>query len=150
MVSERENTKNRVNHAKAIASSMTLLLELESLCRHVYAEKTSHRCKLELARLVVRQAPASAANQLDLAERFLNGEASIAELAEARTDVWSYLGSLACYCSATDSASAQAILGCLETDPSAHTFASLLEQVERVARCGVSEAEIARVLGVKR
>lgn len=125
---------------------MTLPVELESLARHVAGAALIHRSKLELARLVVRQAPASAANQLELVERYLNGEVKAAELSEARTEVWSYIGSLACYCSATDSAAARTILGCLEVEASAHTLPSLLEQIESVARCGVQSSEIARVL----
>ncbi|MGC4092822.1 MAG: hypothetical protein QM756_34045 [Polyangiaceae bacterium] len=105
-----------------------------------------HAMKLALARLVLGQASPNAVNQLDLAQRFLEGNATLAELHDARQDAWTYIGSLACYCSVTDSASAQAVLACLEADASAHTLQSLSEQVERVLRCRVPESEVERVL----
>ncbi|MFZ5892708.1 MAG: hypothetical protein ACOY0T_16735 [Myxococcota bacterium] len=105
-----------------------------------------HRLKIRLAKLVLGQATPSAVNQLELAERFVNGQSTREELADARQDAWTYIGSLACYCSVTDSASSQAVLSCLESDPAAHDFSSLLEQSERVLRCGVADATLAHEL----
>ncbi len=120
---------------------------LEAEARRAAANAENlHRLKLELAKLVLSQASPSAVNQLHLVERFLEGQASAAELADARQDAWAYVGSLACYCSPTDSASAQAVLSCLETGPAAHTGDSLLEQVERVLLCGISERALLEVL----
>jgi len=130
------------------AHPMAIPAELEALAR-TFAEvspSTLHRLKLDLAKLVMLQAPPSAQNQLALAERFLEGGASAEALSDARQDAWAYIGSLACYCSATDSASAQAVLSCLESDAAAHTPQSLREQLERVLRCGVAQPAIARVL----
>lgn len=106
-----------------------------------------HRAKIELSKLVLSDAPPQALNQLQLAERFLSGDASGAELASAKTDVWTYIGSLACYCTVSDSASAQAVLSCLEHEDSHHRADSLLEQAERVRRCRVDPERIAAVLG---
>jgi hypothetical protein len=115
--------------------------------RHAEAGPAAiQRLKLRLAALVAPQAPANAVNHLALAQRFVDGAASSGELLDARQDVWAYVGSLACYCSPTDSASAQAILACLESSPAAHASASLPEQVERVLCCGVSEAQVLSVL----
>lgn len=108
--------------------------------------RTVHRAKIELAKLALSEAPPQAVNQLELAERFLHGAASSSELASAKTDVWTYIGSLACYCTVSDSASAQAVLCCLETDDGHHTAASLLEQAERVSRCRVDAERITAVL----
>lgn len=105
-----------------------------------------HRAMLGLARLVLVEAPPQAASQLELAERFLRSEASAAELASAKADVWAYIGSLACYCTPSDSASSQAVLACLETDPSQHGEAALLEQAERVARCHIPAERICATL----
>jgi hypothetical protein len=103
-----------------------------------------------LAELVLSQAPPGAGAQLELARSFIEGRAEPAALREAQQDCWSYVGSLACGCSASDSASAHAILTCLETQPSAHTSGALAEQAERILRCGVDEAQIIAVLGAAR
>lgn len=108
-----------------------------------------HRLQVGLAELVLGQAPPMAAGQLDLARAFIEGRADAAALRDARQDCWSYVGSLACGCSISDSASAHAVMTCLETDPAAHTPESLAEQAERIARCGVSEAHIIAVLGAR-
>lgn len=107
---------------------------------------TVHRLQVGLARLVLSQAPPSASSQLDLAVAFIEGRITSAELREAKQDCWSYVGSLACGCSVSDSASAHAVLSCLETDDDAHVSAKLSEQAEKVLRCGVSETSILRVL----
>jgi hypothetical protein len=114
-----------------------------ALRRHERATPhTLHRLKLALAKLVASTASPSAQNQLGLVERFLEGRALAAELSDAKQDAWAYIGSLACYCSRTDSASAQAVLSCLEADDAAHTFASLREQAARVAACGIESAAL--------
>jgi len=105
-----------------------------------------HRLQVALAGLVLDQAPPAAASQLALALAFIDKRASAAELKEARQDCWVYVGSLACGCSLADSASAHAIMSCLETEEAAHTSGALREQVERVLRCGVPEPRILRVL----
>jgi hypothetical protein len=105
-----------------------------------------HRLQIALARLVLEQAPSAAASQLTLAQAFLESRASAAELKDARQDCWAYVGSLACGCSASDSASAHAVMICLETDDAAHASAALVEQVERVLRCGALELGILSVL----
>jgi hypothetical protein len=96
--------------------------------------------------LVLEQASPSAPQQLELATAFIEGRARAEELMEAKQDCWTYVGSLACGCSLADSASAHAILICLETAPDAHSPAALREQVERVLRCGVDELAALRVL----
>jgi hypothetical protein len=107
-----------------------------------------HRLQVGLAELVLPQAPPGAVGQLELARAFIEGRADAAALREAQQDCWTYVGSLACGCSVSDSASAHAIMTCLETSPSARepAAAALREQVERVARCGVSEPKIISVL----
>jgi hypothetical protein len=105
-----------------------------------------HRLQVGLARLVTDQAPASAPQQLDLAVAFIEARAAKADLADAKQDLWTYVGSLACGCSIADSASAHAIMSCLETDEASHSFAALGEQVVKVLRCGVSETSILSVL----
>lgn len=87
-----------------------------------------------------------ASTQLDLARAFIEGRADAAALRDARQDCWSYVGSLACGCSISDSASAHAVMTCLEAESSAHEPPALAEQVERIARCGVDEARIMAVL----
>jgi hypothetical protein len=67
-------------------------------------------------------------------------------LRSAQQDCWTQVGSLACGCSAADSASGAALLACLEGDPSAHTPAALAEQVTRALRAGVTESAILVVL----
>jgi hypothetical protein len=106
-----------------------------------------HRLQVGLARLVLEQAPPQAASQLALALAFIERRATAAELMEARQDCWAYVGSLACGCSVADSASAHAIMTCLEADDAAHASSALPEQLERILRCGVSEP---RILGVLR
>lgn len=105
-----------------------------------------HRLQVGLAELVLPQAPPGAVGQLELARAFIEGRAEPAALREAQQDCWTYVGSLACGCTVSDSASAHAIMTCLETSPSARDGAALREQVERVARCGVSEQQIIAVL----
>ncbi len=105
-----------------------------------------HRLQVGLARLVLAHAPLAAAAQLELAVAFIEGRAVAAELHEAKQECWAYVGSLACGCSVADSASAHAVLSCLEAAPGAHSAAALAEQVSKVLRCGASETSILRVL----
>jgi hypothetical protein len=100
-----------------------------------------------LAQLLLAHAPPSASGQLDLAQGFIEGRAPPEALHEARQDCWTYVGSLACGCSVADSASAHAIMTCLETDAAAHAPDRLAEQLERALRCGAAEADLLRVLG---
>lgn len=109
-----------------------------------------HRLQLGLARLLLGQAPPSAAAQLELALGFIEGRIPAEALHEARQDCWTYVGSLACGCSVADSASAHAIMTCLETDAAAHSPTALSEQLERALRCGASEPDLLRVLGSAR
>lgn len=102
--------------------------------------------QLRLAELLLSYAPPGAAAQLELALGFVDGRTGPAALHEARQDCWTYVGSLACGCSVADSASAHAIMICLETDASAHSPAALVEQVERSLRCGATEADVLGVL----
>lgn len=104
------------------------------------------RLKVALAELVLRLADADAFRQLDVARHFLESGATAAELADARQDRWAQIGSLACYCSPSDSLVSQAILCCLEADEAQHTAASLSEQAVRVLRCGVSAELLLRAL----
>ncbi len=106
-----------------------------------------HRLQVGLARLVLNQAPPAAADQLALALAFIEGRAPASELLDARQECWTYVGSLACGCSIADSASAHSIMTCLEAEASAHSPAALVEQAERVLRCGVAEARVVAVLG---
>ncbi|RYZ03752.1 MAG: hypothetical protein EOO73_26305 [Myxococcales bacterium] len=108
---------------------------------------TVHRLQVGLARLVLDSAPPSAAGQLDLALAFIEGKATAAELREARSDCWSYLGSLACGCSLADSASGHAVMSCLEPDSASHSIGALREQVSKVLRCA-SEAKAERMAAV--
>jgi hypothetical protein len=105
-----------------------------------------HRLQVGLAQLVLEQAPPGAALQLELARAFIEGRSGAAELLEARQDCWTHVGSLACGCSMADSASAHAIMCCLEPDADAHSNGALGEQVERVMRCGGDEAAILQIL----
>jgi len=105
-----------------------------------------HRLQLGLAQLVLEQAPPGAVGQWQLALGFVEGRVPAAALHEARQDCWTYVGSLACGCSIADSASAHAIMTCLETDDSAHAPGGLAEQVERSLRCGATEAAVLGVL----
>lgn len=109
-----------------------------------------HFAQIELARLVLDRAPPAASSQLELATAFLLGRVHAEELRDARQDCWTYVGSLACGCSLADSASAHAIMTCLETDTAAHTATSLREQAERVQSCGATEAQILGALAAVR
>jgi hypothetical protein len=104
------------------------------------------RLKVALAELVLRMADADAFRQLGVARHFLESGATAAELADARQDRWAHIGSLACYCTPTDSLVSQAILSCLEADESQHTPAGLEEQAVRVLRCGVPAELVLRAL----
>lgn len=106
-----------------------------------------HRLEIELAELVLPHAPPGAPAQLELGRALIEGRGSLSALREARQDCWAYAGSLACGCSTADSASAHAILACLEPDEAAHDAESLAEQVKRILRCGVVEERILAVLG---
>jgi hypothetical protein len=108
---------------------------------------TVHRLQVGLAQLVLEQAPPAAPAQLELALAFIEERASPGAMHDAKQDCWTYVGSLACGCSIADSASAHAIMTCLETDEAAHTLSALSEQAERVLRCGVAES---RILGFLR
>ena len=105
-----------------------------------------HELELGLASLLLDHAPVAAREQLELAARYLAGEASLVELRSAQQDCWTYVGSLACGCSVADSASGAAFLACLNGDEGAHTAVALAEQVERVLRAGASEAQILALL----
>lgn len=105
-----------------------------------------HGLELALAALLVQHGPTGAHAQLELAQRYLAGGASAAELRSAEQDCWTYVGSLACGCSVADSATGAAILACLNGDESAHTAQSLREQVERALSAGASEAQVRVVL----
>lgn len=107
-----------------------------------------HRLQVGLAGLVSAQGSPSAPQHLALASAFIEGHARPAQLTEAQQDCWTYVGSLACGCSVADSASAHAILVCLDSRADAHAAPELREQVERVLRCGVGEDDILRVLAV--
>jgi hypothetical protein len=101
-----------------------------------------HHAQLALALLVVQQGPPGSPHYLELARAFLAGGGSVSALREAKQDLWTYVGSLACGCSVADSASAHALLTCLETSEDAHSPSALGEQVERVLRCGVPAATV--------
>ena len=105
-----------------------------------------HRLQVGLAGLVSAQASPAAPEQLALASAFIEGRAQPEALLDAQQDCWAYVGSLACGCSLADSASAHAILTCLDTRAEAHSAAALREQVERVLRCGASEAAVLAIL----
>ncbi len=117
-----------------------LLLHAESGPRAV------HQKQVELARLLIEHGPPQARQQLELAEAFLSGKASAAELKSAQQDCWTHVGSLACGCSPAESASGAAFLSCLDAEPAAHTPQALSEQVERTLRAGGSEQAVLAVL----
>ncbi len=120
----------------------------QALARHATATAGEiQQLELGLAELHLEHGPPGARQHLDLAARFLAGEASPADLAEARQECWAHAGSLACGCSAADSATSAAFLAVLDASAAAHTSASLSEQVERALRAGVSEASVLQVLG---
>lgn len=105
-----------------------------------------HRVQLAVARLLLAHAAPQASEQLALALGFIDGHVSADALRDARQDCWTYVGSLACGCSVADSASAHAIMACLETNDAAHSPEALAEQVERARRCGATETELLDVL----
>jgi hypothetical protein len=105
-----------------------------------------HELELGLAALLLEHAPVGGRQQLELAERYLAGQADLAELRSAQQDCWSYVGSLACGCSVADSASGAAFLACLNGDAGAHTALALAEQAERALRAGASEAQVLAAL----
>jgi hypothetical protein len=102
--------------------------------------------KVALAELILRMADPDAFRQLEVARLFLDSRATAAELADARQDRWAHVGSLACYCTPTDSLASQAILCCLEADESQHARTTLSEQAVRVLRCGVPAELVLRIL----
>jgi hypothetical protein len=106
-----------------------------------------HRLQVRLAEQVLDAAPPMSVRHLQLATAFIEARATPAELREAQQDLWTYVGSLACGCSAADSASAHAVMTCLEVDNVAHSASALREQVERVLRCGVPPERVLEVLG---
>ena len=124
--------------------SPDLAAELERLA--VARVPQVHRLQLQLAGLLLDHAPPGANGQLELALGFVEGRTGAAALHEARQDCWTYVGSLACGCSIADSASAHAIMVCLEAVATAHSPAALVEQVERSLRCGATEADVLGVL----
>jgi hypothetical protein len=119
----------------------------EALTLHAQASSSAvHELELRLAALLLEHAPVGGREQLELAERYLAGQADLAELRSAQQDCWSYVGSLACGCSVADSASGAAFLACLNGDAGAHTALALAEQAERALRAGVSEEQVLAVL----
>lgn len=119
-----------------------------ALARHAGASAGAiQRLELALAELLVEHGPPGARGHLDLARRFVDGDAAAAELSEARQECWAYAGSLACGCSAADSATSAAFLAVLDASAAAHTLASLREQTERALRAGVSEGRVVEALG---
>lgn len=114
-------------------------------CAH-FEPGAVHRLQVGLAGLVAAQSSPGAPQQLELAAAFIEGRAEPEELADARQDCWTYVGALSCGCSLADSASAHAILICLEPRADAHTTRALAEQVERVLRCGASETDVLAIL----
>jgi hypothetical protein len=119
----------------------------EALALHAQASAAAvHAMELRLATLLLEHAPAGGREQLELAERYLAGQADLVALRSAQQDCWSYVGSLACGCSVADSASGAAFLACLNGDESSHTPLALGEQAERALRAGASEAQVLAVL----
>jgi hypothetical protein len=96
--------------------------------------------KVALARLLRSQLPPFAWNLLAELEEALE-EGSVENLArlrrEGREQCWTHLGSLACYCSVTDSLSMQAVSACFEEPDPATALSSLEEQAARVERAGI-------------
>ena len=131
--------------ADAASSLSPRILEVLAACGH-FEPAAVHRLQVGLASLVGEQASPSASQHLALATAFIEGRAEPAALTEAQQDCWTYVGSLACGCSLADSASAHAVLICLDSRAEAHAATALREQVERVLRCGVGEAVVLRVL----
>ena len=104
------------------------------------------RLQVELARLVLDQAPPGSAQHLELCGSAIGDQQLDGALNEARQELWTYVGSLACGCSDSDSASAHAVLICLVGEQAARGEAELVEQIERVLRCGVSNARVLEAL----
>ncbi len=127
---------------------MTLSAAIEAALRlHVGSSpREVHSLQIRLARLLLQHGPPAVAEQLRLAEAFLLGEVSAAELRGAEQDLWTYVGSLACGCSVADSASGAAFLVCLAAETSSHTPAALAEQAERALRAGAPEQAVLAVL----
>jgi hypothetical protein len=105
-----------------------------------------HGLSVRMAALTLPHASPSAHQQLEQAQRFLLGQASAAELAEARQECWAYLCSLPCYCAVNDAASARAVLRCLESEASRYTLGSLTEQASDVLLAGVPAEALAALL----
>lgn len=126
-------------YAKAVNDASEVPEEIHEALRVRLATgaREVHQLKIALAELALRAADPDAFRLLEVARRFLQSRATAAELAEARQDCWAQVGSLACYCTPTDSLASQAILCCLEADEAQHAPASLSEQALRVLRCGV-------------
>jgi hypothetical protein len=119
----------------------------EALALHAPASSNAvHELELRLAALLLEHAPVGSREQLELAGRYLAGQADSDELRSAQQDCWTYVGSLACGCSVADSASGAAFLACLNGDASAHTASALAEQAERALRAGATEAQVLAVL----
>ena len=118
-----------------------------ALALHAEASPSAvHELELGLAALLLEHAPVGGREHLELAKRYLAGQADLAELRSAQQDCWTYVGSLACGCSVADSASGAAVLACLNGDASAHTALALAEQAERAMRAGASEEQVLAVL----
>ena len=134
--------RNQVNDASEVPQEIREAMR----ARLTTGARELHRLKVALAELVLRVAEPAAFRQLEVARRFLESGATAAELADARQDCWTHIGSLACYCTPSDSLASQAILCCLEADESQHAPVSLSEQVLRVLRCGVPAEHVLRTL----
>lgn len=122
-----------------------------SAIRHCFARppitpEARHRLKLELARLLEPGLSTLLVGGLDLAHRFLEGNAKEAELREARQDIWAHVTGMACGVTKSDSSAAHIVLTCLETRPESHSEQSLLEEVDRLSIMGVTDAELNDVL----
>lgn len=113
----------------------------EILSASAFEEPTfAKNAKLALAALVAPIAPPFARNLLELAARAAKGEASESDLSEGRVEAWTYLGSLACYCSETDSLSVQITMTAL--DSATADRATLFSISEKLRRAGVAEEAI--------
>lgn len=124
-----------------LSSSDRGLIEKSSL-----SPQERHRAKLELARLLKPRLSTLLASGLDLAHRFLEGNADEAELREARQDIWAHVTGLACGVTKSDSSAAHIVLTCLETRPDSHSEQSLLEEVDRLSAMGVLAEDVREVL----
>jgi hypothetical protein len=121
---------------------------LEALMSHLppLTPARVHALEISLAELLRALSPPEATLQLALARRYLAGQATKDELIEAQRDCWTYVGSLACGCSISDAASADAVMVCLSISDDAHGPAALAEQVSRVLRCEIDPEQVLRVL----